>query len=78
MALRDATGIREPLGEETTKSGDNRVDFFCFQLYWIVFSHLRYDICLYINFMLLKITERYKTDKLPSITHTPPPKLEFF
>lgn len=28
--------------------------------------------------MLLKITKRYKTDKLPSITHTPPPKLEFF
>ena len=52
--------------------------FFCFQLYWIVFSHLRYDICLYLNFMLFKITERYKTDKLPSNTHTPPPKLEFF
>lgn len=28
--------------------------------------------------MLLKITERYKTDKLPSNTHTPPPKTGIF
>ena len=63
--------------EETTKSGDNRVDFFLFSngSFLVIYE---YDICLYLNFMLFKITERYKTDKLPSNTHTPPPKLEFF
>ena len=28
--------------------------------------------------MLLTVTERYKTEKLPYDTQTPPPKLEFF
>ena len=28
--------------------------------------------------MLLKVSERYKTEKLPYDTHTPPHKLEFF
>lgn len=27
--------------------------------------------------MLLTVSERYKTEKLPYDTHTPPPKLEF-
>ena len=79
MALRDTTGIWEPYGEETgRKQGDNRVDLFCFQLYWFIFSRLRYYIYLCVSFMLLTVTERYKTEKLPYDTHTPPPKIGIF
>ena len=54
-------------------------------LIFFVFNYIGSFLVIYVTTYVyisiscyLRYTERYKTDKLPSNTHTPPPKLEFF